>query len=268
MSFSSLFLITFSTLLARAPQPTLTVDVRCGDAKSPSDLGDFAAPNETLQLMNNTPAVCVTECTDRGYSLAALQRGNLCTCGNTYIDDIQPIRMGSWNCDYSCAGDSSQNCGGYTMRIIYRTSLYPSVYCSCHAVTHPHRVPISSSSSSSSLPATSTSTTSVPQPSLTVDIACGIDNYRGNGGFGFYDSYRGLLEDNTPAVCIDTCVSQGFSLAAVENGYVCNCGNSYVDGVPPASAPASECNTPCEDDSTLSCGGDYRVTVYRTSLYN
>jgi hypothetical protein len=41
----------------------------------------------------------------------------------------------------------------------------------------------------------------------------------------------------------------------------------YMNDVAPASAPASECNRMCEDDSTQTCGGNGRVTVYRTSWY-
>jgi hypothetical protein len=101
-----------------------------------------------------------------------------------------------------------------------------------------------------------------------VDVACGIEDGRGAGSFDYYPSYFvGFLLDNTPATCVNTCDSQGFPLAAVEFGYMCFCGYVYVNDVKPASAPASECNRMCEDDSTQNCGGNGRVTVYRTSWY-
>jgi hypothetical protein len=121
------FVVVHSTLLARVPQSTLAVDVRCSYANYAGDLGDFAAPMEKIQIGNNTPTICVAECSTRGYALAGLEHGDTCICGNTYIDDIQPIRAGSWNCQYPCNGDYSQLCGGYLYRTIYRTSLYQLV---------------------------------------------------------------------------------------------------------------------------------------------
>jgi hypothetical protein len=112
------------TVSTRAPQPALTVDVRCGWSIDPVDLGEFADPKVELTLASNTPAVCVSECTTRGYSLAAVEYGDQCSCGNAYIDDIPPTSAGSWNCKYPCAGDEAQFCGGWNFKMVYRTSLY------------------------------------------------------------------------------------------------------------------------------------------------
>jgi hypothetical protein len=73
------------------------------------------------------------------------------------------------------------------------------------------------------------------------------------------------FSDNTPAKCATQCGSKGYAFAAVENGQECMCSNGYVNNTAPATAPVSECNTPCSGNSTLTCGGAWRMEVFASS---
>ncbi|KAI0296528.1 WSC-domain-containing protein [Multifurca ochricompacta] len=68
--------------------------------------------------------------------------------------------------------------------------------------------------------------------------------------------------DNTPASCIQRCDGAGFSYAGVEYSNECHCGTGLVGT--PASAPVSDCNMACTGDPTLSCGGSWRIQIYKS----
>jgi len=60
--------------------------------------------------------------------------------------------------------------------------------------------------------------------------------------------------------CVQTCNDRGFSMAGVENGRECYCGNSFMNG---AGSPlaASHCTMTCPTDKQL-CGGGWAMNVY------
>ncbi|KAI0296533.1 WSC-domain-containing protein [Multifurca ochricompacta] len=68
--------------------------------------------------------------------------------------------------------------------------------------------------------------------------------------------------DNMPASCIQRCDAAGFSYAGVEYSNECHCGTGLVGT--PASAPVSDCNMTCTGDPTLSCGGSWRIQIYKS----
>jgi hypothetical protein len=93
-----------------------------------------------------------------------------------------------------------------------------------------------------------------------------------------------VLANNTPALCASTCGARGFSLSAVEYGYVnsflwsavtltcpsalsdqCFCSNSYTNDTAPAPAPAYLCNMPCAGDASQACGGGWHLQIYSSS---
>jgi hypothetical protein len=74
--------------------------------------------------------------------------------------------------------------------------------------------------------------------------------------------YYQLMSNNTPEVCTNKCTQRGFTIAAVEYGYECFCASAYTNGVPPQSAPASQCHDPCPGNATETCGGGYRMQIY------
>ena len=65
--------------------------------------------------------------------------------------------------------------------------------------------------------------------------------------------------DNTPASCIERCDAANYTYAGVEYSNECHCGTGLV-GTPKA-APTTDCNMACTGDSSLSCGGSFRIQV-------
>ncbi|KAI0737740.1 WSC-domain-containing protein [Daedaleopsis nitida] len=68
--------------------------------------------------------------------------------------------------------------------------------------------------------------------------------------------------DNTPASCIERCDAVNFAYAGVEYSNECHCGTG-LKGTPTA-APESECDFACTGDAALSCGGSFRIQIYKS----
>ncbi len=63
---------------------------------------------------------CVAGCASRGYSIAGVMNGNQCLCDNA-MSSVAPV-LDAEQCDRSCAGNSTQVCGGTWHYDIYSTS--------------------------------------------------------------------------------------------------------------------------------------------------
>lgn len=66
----------------------------------------------------------------------------------------------------------------------------------------------------------------------------------------------------TSSNCVDHCSKIGMSMAGTENGGQCFCGNSLVGS---KQADPSECNVKCKGDSSQTCGGPARLSLYKKS---
>ena len=64
----------------------------------------------------------------------------------------------------------------------------------------------------------------------------------------------------TPAKCVEACV--GYPFAGVQVGTQCWCGYE----APPKNkiVPMKECNYKCNGDSSLKCGGFWRMNVFES----
>merc|ERR1719234_521146 len=71
------------------------------------------------------------------------------------------------------------------------------------------------------------------------------------------------MQSLIPIKCIQACRDKGYSYAGVQTGYQCWCGNQ----TPSASKIVSnrECNVRCAGDSSIKCGGVWRMNVFTTS---
>jgi len=65
----------------------------------------------------------------------------------------------------------------------------------------------------------------------------------------------------TPAKCMEACQDQGFLFAGVQYGHECWCGND----APPEDriVDMAECDYSCSGDSSQTCGGYWRMNVYK-----
>ena len=60
--------------------------------------------------------------------------------------------------------------------------------------------------------------------------------------------------------CAAECRKANFSLAGVEAGHQCCCGNALTDAT--AQAPTSDCSSPCTGNASETCGGSLRLWVF------
>jgi hypothetical protein len=89
--------------------------------------------------------------------------------------------------------------------------------------------------------------------------------------YGCYtNSYSGAksLPNGLPGVgsieeCIDQCTAKGFSLAGLEYGGECSCGNSLKPDSNGNGIPNAFCSMPCKDNQKEICGGANLLSVYQ-----
>ncbi|RPD54056.1 WSC-domain-containing protein [Lentinus tigrinus ALCF2SS1-6] len=67
----------------------------------------------------------------------------------------------------------------------------------------------------------------------------------------------------TAASCIESCDAQNYIYAGVENGNECHCGSGIASSVLQSALP-SDCNFACTGDASLSCGGAWRIQLYKS----
>ena len=67
-----------------------------------------------------TIETCVDFCTGKGFSIAGLEYGRECYCGNSIGTKGAPIPGVMGNCMMKCVGDSGEYCGGYAAISLYR----------------------------------------------------------------------------------------------------------------------------------------------------
>ncbi|KAJ7721547.1 glycoside hydrolase superfamily [Mycena maculata] len=185
-----------------------------------------------------TPALCQSTCASQGFTIAGVEYGSQCYCGNSLVGGT-PTSASTSDCNTPCAGDPSSLCGGS-----WRIQVYTAPTATTTATT---------------TSVTTTAATSAPASTSTgwvLSNACAVDT-----SARVLQGYSVTTSSLTPALCQSTCASQGFTMAGVEYGLQCYCGNSLVGGNP-TSASASDCNTPCAGDSSSLCGGSWRIQIY------
>ncbi|KAF2723831.1 WSC-domain-containing protein [Polychaeton citri CBS 116435] len=121
-----------------------------------------------------------------------------------------------------------------------------------------------------------------PDPSQSSQALIGTDNTAYSGGYTYQgcfsdqdtvqsiktirnNSYTGSL--NTREYCISVCASGGYSIAGVENGNQCYCGNAVSSET--AQVAETECSNSiiavkCAGNSNQYCGGSNRIALFAT----
>lgn len=110
-----------------------------------------------------------------------------------------------------------------------------------------------------------------PDPSLnTTSSSVNNNTYAGNLTYAgcWFDSadFRSLpnkvydSNTNTIELCTSTCVSQGFSIAGLEYGSQCYCGNALTARA--VKVVESSCAVPCPGNSSETCGSGNRLSLF------
>ena len=68
---------------------------------------------------------------------------------------------------------------------------------------------------------------------------------------------------NSPFGCVNSCIAKGYQYAGVEYGDECYCGTGYVGGVLPQAANVTDCNMACSGTYNYSCGGSWRMQIFK-----
>lgn len=148
---------------------------------------------------------CVKYCQGKGYSLAGLEYQSQCYCSNTLAADRAPVDGVLGNCFSTCAGNSSEYCGGSS-----RLSMYNQT----SVVSLPSSTKSSSSASATatglSCPA-SNSTTYTSSNGAKLMVECGLDRAGSDLGMVYVSGIQGCLDACANAT---GCVSVSLSGAA------------------------------------------------------
>lgn len=178
-----------------------------------------------------TAQSCIAHCTQAGFNYAGTEYSSECFCGDKL--GSQSTMGTASDCSMPCTGNATTQCGGPNRLSVFWNGQAPSSALS----------EISAVNGWSSLgcytdqgPAARTLTTIMPttggQPALTIER------------------------------CTSACQEGGFTLAGVEYGSECFCGNKVANGGAPAPDGASGCNMRCNGNKTETCGGPNRLNLY------
>ncbi|XP_054266023.1 uncharacterized protein LOC128988606 isoform X2 [Macrosteles quadrilineatus] len=172
-----------------------------------------------------TPDMCNEHCRGKGFSYAGTQYSFECFCSKTKPSD-EKKELES-DCNSKCAGDDSKTCGGNNRLAVF--------------------------------------TTGFPDPTesgvdVLLSLGCFKDSHANRFLSGHRQDFPGAL---TNIKCVKLCKNKGFHYAGTEYGKECHCGNrkpSYRE-----YASDEECSKRCEGDINQLCGGNWRLSIFKTS---
>ncbi|KAI0820881.1 hypothetical protein BC628DRAFT_1412846 [Trametes gibbosa] len=187
---------------------------------------------------------CTEACFNNNFPIAGMEFATQCFCDTAIQNGGAPTPL--TDCNMACAGNSSELCGGPNRLNVYNfTGTLPGP-------------PVQGGGGGGGLPIDVVPVkTGLPSP--WAYAACYVDN-----AFGRIMSTQ--LPDNqavTVESCIGSCQSQNFSLAGLEFGVQCFCGNTLIDGAVPGDEDT--CNMGCGGNTTEACGGPNRLSVYTST---
>ncbi|KAL7423501.1 hypothetical protein Q5752_001081 [Cryptotrichosporon argae] len=202
------------------------------DSGSTVPFSDYSYTNSKM-----TAEICREGCGQFGYAYAATS-GTTCVCGKTAPASLE---YPYYFCSTTCAGNSSETCGASGYADAYIVTVASSTNSSANATA-----------TASSAAATATSTTS----GATYKGCYQDTGVTGLTGFTFHTATM------TVEMCTSGCKEIGYSLAALESGYYCYCGNTWAGG---AQLPESSCSTNCYGNSAEKCGAGSIASLYDTT---
>ncbi|RPD60379.1 WSC-domain-containing protein [Lentinus tigrinus ALCF2SS1-7] len=176
-----------------------------------------------------TVASCVSTCASKGYSMAGVEYGRECYCGDA-LSNGQGKTLTASTCNMACAGDKTATCGDNWALNAFKTT----------------NVAIS-------LPSNSTA----GLPSGWTALGCRKDNV--SGRTLNVDAFTS--NNMTIATCVAHCAALGHPMAGLEYARECYCGSAFVNGGG-ATLAQDKCSMACSGDSTAVCGGPDALTVF------
>ncbi|TBU27996.1 WSC-domain-containing protein [Dichomitus squalens] len=230
---------------------------------------------------NMTKAVCADFCASKGFKLAGVEFSDECYCDNQVRNGASQNTI-TWNlCSNHCSGNENEICGGPARLTLLTASGVPAQASSVSSTVQPSvttnvAIPVSvSSTHASSAVTTSVHSASATSSSAHASSPSSTGLPLGWAGIGCVSdsSARALTgfsvanDQMTVASCLSTCASKGFSIAGVEYGRECYCGNSFSNSQGKSLAAAT-CNIACAGDKTSTCGGGWALNAFKFNQVN
>ena len=216
-------------------------------------LGCYKENNPGRQLatllygaQDNTNAKCIAACAAGNFNYCGTQYNRECWGG----PNIPTLKVDEANCNYPCLGDVNQWCGGNGAGA-GAGGAYISLFSSN---------------------ATGGGTTPPPGGGGGGGTPSGPVTNPGTNGYSFLSCYtestagralpNGLaIAPKTVANCLTSAKAQNYAYAGLEYGGECWAGNVFSAGAVPVVV--SQCNMPCNGNTSEYCGAGSRLTVYQ-----
>ncbi|KAI9449277.1 WSC domain-containing protein [Lactarius psammicola] len=204
-----------------------------------SDSPSSRALHARVDAGDTTVESCIAACQAQEFTLAGVEFGQECWCGSeiehgqTFVGNDNGIRRGIFRpfpdnpyCNMPCQGNPTELCGGAGRINVYNfTGTYP----------------------------------------IGASVVGAAGGWTSRGCYSDSTSSRTLERRVDPGnvtveSCVSTCQSQSFTIAGLEFGQECWCGNQIQS--PGASISQGACNKACTGDNTEVCGGPDALQVY------
>lgn len=176
-----------------------------------------------IEFNNATVEQCTAACKGNNYRYAGLEYYGQCFCGASISSDLAPPT----DCNFTCNGNPNETCGGQDRLSIYQDPTFPDA-------------------------------TDIACSSEYMSLGCYTEG--SNGRSLAYSQIQLNASVMTTELCLNACGARGFPFAGTEYSQECYCGVVLGNGTVPA--PASDCNMPCNGNSSETCGGQDRLNLY------
>ncbi|KAF8185700.1 WSC domain-containing protein [Pholiota molesta] len=180
-----------------------------------------------------TPLLCTEFCSGSDFptpfNFAGTEFTSQCFCD--FNIQGTATKLADTACDFPCGGDANLTCGGASVISVYQN----------------HNANVGP----------------IPTNKATVGTwafeGC-ITDAVGNNTRSLTIRLPISVAEVTIESCTAGCQSNGFSIAGLEFGQECWCGNSLL--VPNVTAPLTDCSQACVADHTELCGAPFRLSLY------
>lgn len=187
-----------------------------------------AATTYKFDSATMTRDVCKEACVGKGAKWMALKYGRTCMCGTNFSFGTGSYVPDS-QCNSACLGDSKTTCGS-----LYQFSIFNL-----------------------------TNTDIAPSDNNKPAGYQGC-HARGAGALALNGNSWKPVEPLTVDDCVNGCSELNFTLAGLDGGNQCSCGNSFAGG---QDLPDSQCPLPCPGNANQTCGGSNGINeLYNTTF--
>ncbi|KIO26870.1 hypothetical protein M407DRAFT_234142, partial [Tulasnella calospora MUT 4182] len=205
----------------------------------------------TVDSSAMTVEKCMSYC-GTGAQYIGLESRTECYCGTTLNTNT---KVAVTDCLSSCVGDASEICGGSWRLTLFQRNGATSSSSSSSSTSSTSS---SASTTTSSSAAATSSTSSLPAPAGWSYLGCYVDQDVRTLSGSSKLSWAGM----TPTLCGAYCTSVGSQYFGTEAGNECYCGSLAATTTKKAD---SDCSTNCNGDASLKCGGNWRLSLYKTA---